>query len=173
MNFPKWIGLLLIVASALVGCGKSNDAAPPAQSIPPAEPRAAQPKLQTMKLWLGAEELTAELALTAQQMQTGMMFRTNVAENEAMLFVFGAPQRASFWMKNCVIPLSCAYIDTDGVILETHDMKPHDETPIVANSENIRFVLETRQGWFERNHVSAGTVVRTEHGSLAETFFKR
>ena len=43
-----------------------------------------------MKLWLGAEEMTAELALTAEQVQTGMMFRTNLAENAGMLFVFPA-----------------------------------------------------------------------------------
>ena len=120
----------------------------PPPSVRLSEPSAAQPKLQTMKLWLGQDELTAELALTAQQMQTGMMFRTNMAENEAMLFVFGAPVRASFWMKNCVIPLSAAYIDPDGTILEIHPLQPHDTNSVVAASDRIQFVLETRQGWF-------------------------
>ena len=52
-------------------------------------PIAAQPKLQTMKVWLGAEEMETELALTGIQQQTGMMFRTNLAENAGMLFVSG------------------------------------------------------------------------------------
>ena len=97
----------------------------------------------------------------------------NLAENEAMTFVFGVPHRAAFYMRNTVLPLSCAYIDTDGVILEIHDMKPLDESAITAASENVRYVLETKQGWFERNKVAVGTVVRTEFGPLTETFFHR
>ena len=59
-------------------------------------------------------------------MQTGMMFRTNLAENAGMLFVLPMPQQASFWMKNCPLPLSAAYIDPEGVILEIHDLQPHN-----------------------------------------------
>jgi len=106
-------------------------------------------------------------------MAMGMMFRTNMLENEAMLFVHPYPVRASFWMRNTLLPLSCAYIDNEGLILEIHDMKPLDESPITAASEAVRYVLETRQGWFERNAVSTGAVVRTERGSLGETFFGR
>jgi uncharacterized protein len=126
-----------------------------------------------MKLWLGAEELVAELALTGEQTQTGMMFRTNLAENAGMLFVFPAPFRASFWMKNCPWPLSAAYIDPDGVILEIHALQPHNTNSVVAASEQVQFVLETNQGWFERHHVTPGMVVRTERGPLRETFFSR
>lgn len=136
-------------------------------------PTAAQPKLQTMKLWLGAEEMAAELALTAEQVQTGMMFRTNLAENAGMLFVFSVPHRASFWMKNCPLPLSAAYIDPEGVILEIHDLQPHNTNSVVASSEQVQFVLEANQGWFGRHHVTPGMVVRTERGPLMETFFRR
>ena len=90
-----------------------------------------------------------------------------------MLFVFAGPHRASFWMRNTVLPLTCAYIDPDGVILEIHDMKPLDETAIEAASDNVQFVLEMNQGWFARHHVSTGVVVRTERGSLLETYFGR
>src|SRR5438067_6839855 len=79
-------------------------------------PTKAQPRLQTIKLWLGAEELTTELALTPIQQQTGMMFRTNMLEDEAMLFVFPYPHQASLWMMNTIVPLSAAYINPDGVI---------------------------------------------------------
>jgi uncharacterized membrane protein (UPF0127 family) len=126
-----------------------------------------------MRLWLGAEEINAELALTGEQMQTGMMFRTNLAENAGMLFVFPMPHRASFWMKNCPLPLSAAYIDPEGVILEIRDLKPHDTNSVVASSDQVQFVLETSQGWFQRHKVTAGTVVRTEHGSLVETFSRK
>lgn len=133
----------------------------------------AQAKLPTLKLWLGQAELVTEVARTSEQMAMGMMFRTNMLENEAMLFVHPYPVRASFWMKNTPLPLSCAYIDSDGAILEIRDMKPFDETPIVAGSDQVRYVLETRQGWFERNRVATGAMVRTERGTLGETFFGR
>lgn len=126
-----------------------------------------------MKLWLGAKEITAELAITEVQIMTGMMFRKEMAESEGMLFVFSQPQRTSFYMKNTYVPLSCAYIDTEGVISEIHDLEPLNETPVPAKTKNIQFVLEVKRGWFERNGIGVGGVVRTEHGSLPETFFKK
>jgi uncharacterized membrane protein (UPF0127 family) len=95
-----------------------------------------------------------------------MMFRTNMATNEAMLFLLPAPQQASFYMRNTLIPLSCAYMDEEGAILEIHDMKPKDETPILSASSNIQFVLEVNQGWFEKKHIGPGALVRTEKGTL-------
>jgi uncharacterized membrane protein (UPF0127 family) len=133
----------------------------------------AQPRLSTIKLWLGSQELVAEVARTQTEVATGMMFRKEMNENEAMLFVFAQPFHASFYMRNTIIPLSCAYLDTEGEILEIHDLKPRDETPIEAASANVRYVLETKQGWFDRNKIGVGTLVRAEAGSLTETFFGR
>ena len=70
-----------------------------------------------MKLFVGAEILDAELALTPQQEMTGMMYRTNIQDTDAMLFVLPQPMRASFWMKNCPESISAAYISPDGVII--------------------------------------------------------
>jgi uncharacterized membrane protein (UPF0127 family) len=147
------------------GCGKPPAAAQP---VNPFEPTQAQPKLQTTKLWLGAEELETELALTEEQQHIGMMFRTNMAENAGMLFVFPWPHQTSFWMKNTIVPLSAAYIDPDGVILEIHDLKPHDTNSVVAASNRIQFVLEVNQGWFSRHNVKTGAVVRSEKGPLRD-----
>lgn len=175
MNRLRFLMLLLAVAvcgGCAGGCNKPvSPATGPAASS--SLPTAAQPKLQTMKLWLGAEEMIAELALTGEQMQTGMMFRTNLAENAGMLFVLPVPQQASFWMKNCPLPLSAAYINPEGVILEIHELKPHDTNSVVASSEQVQFVLEANQGWFGRHNVTTGMLVRTEHGSLMETFSGR
>jgi uncharacterized membrane protein (UPF0127 family) len=167
------MSLLMAIAVCGLCAGGCNKPPPPpaAPGADPGLPTAAQPKLQTMKLWLGAEEMVAELALTGIQMQTGMMFRTNLAENAGMLFVFPVPQRASFWMKNCPLPLSAAYIDPEGVILEIHDLQPHNTNSVVAASDRVQFVLETSQGWFGRHNVTTGMVVRTERGPLMETFF--
>jgi uncharacterized protein len=165
----RWTLLLLLLCGA---CEKSKpgSATSTTNQSPAGRP---QEKLSTVKLWLGAEELTAEIARTRDQVMTGMMFRTEMAEDEAMLFLFDHPHRASFWMKNTLLPLSCAYIDSEGTILEIRELKPHDETPVVAASDNVRFVLETKQGWFERHKIGPGTVIRTQHGSLAATFFGR
>jgi hypothetical protein len=126
----------------------------------------AQARLPTVKLWLGSQELVAKIARAPQELATGMMFRTNMAPNEAMLFLLPVPGQASFYMKNTVIPLSCAYINGEGIILEVHDMKPKDERPILSATSNIQFVLEVNQGWFEKNHIGPATLVRTEKGAL-------
>ena len=173
MNRLRILTLLLAVAvcgGCAGGCKKPASLATGSVASPN-PPAAAQPKLQTMKLWLGAEEMIAELALTSEQVQTGMMFRTNLAENAGMLFVFPTPHRTSFWMKNCPLPLSAAYIDPEGVILEIHDLQPHDTNSVLASSGRVQFVLETNQGWFRRHNVTPGTVIRTERGTLLETFF--
>jgi hypothetical protein len=163
------IGLMAV--ASLTGCNK-NVAAPPAPAAAgPALATQAQPKLRTLRLWLGSEELTTELALTEEQVMTGMMFRTNMDEMAGMIFVFVRPNRVGFWMKNCPLPLSCAYITPDGAIAEIHDLQAQDTNVVTAGSDQIRFVLEVNQGWFARHHVRTGTIVRTEKGTLQETFF--
>jgi uncharacterized membrane protein (UPF0127 family) len=165
---------VVICATALFAACNKPEAAPP--TVPPVAsglPTQAQSKLQTMNLWLGAEEMSAELALTPIQEQTGMMFRTNMAENAGMLFVFPGPHRASFWMMNTVLPLSAAYIDPEGVILEIHKLEPQNTNSVTAASDQVQYVLETRQGWFERHNVGVGAVIRTERGSLKDTFIQK
>ena len=117
--------------------------------------------------------MIAEMALTGIQQQTGMMFRTNIAENEGMIFVFPYPHQASFWMKNTSVPLSAAYIDSEGVIQEIHDLQPHDTNAVKAASANIQYVLETSQGWFQRNKIKPGTLIRTDKGTLNKRFFHK
>jgi uncharacterized membrane protein (UPF0127 family) len=175
----------LMAALAFGGCGKPSAAAPgtgPAAAAAPTNAPAspfvslpdlatnAQPKLQTIKMWLGAEELITEMARSPVEVETGMMFRTNMAENEAMIFVLPYEQQARFWMANCPYPLSVAYINWDGIIEEIHPLEPFNTNNVVAKATNIRFALETPQGWFDRHHVNTGAVVRTERGSLKQTF---
>ncbi len=165
---------LLIGAMLVAGCNKpsATDTTLPSVSATPEIPTAAQPRLATIKLWIGSEEMITEMALNQVQEQTGMMFRTNMAENEGMLFVFPEPIRASFWMKNTVLPLSAAYISPGGAILEIHDLQPKDTNAVVAATDNIQFVLETRQGWFKRHNIHEGMVINTEKGPLHRVFFQ-
>ena len=172
VRFLKYL-LLVTLASGLSGCGKAAaPAATPATSIEDLLPKHAQPKLPTMKIYLGAEMLDAELALTEQEEMTGMMYRTNILETDAMLFVLPVPQRASFWMKNCPESISAAYITADGTIQEIHHLEQNDTNSVVAARDDIRFVLETKEGWFARHHIATGTVIISEKGSLADTFLQ-
>lgn len=196
MNGLRLVALLLAVA-VLGGCDKPSAASSGASgtgtaarsSMPeattpgvtvtaaasqiPGLPTKAQAKLPTVKLWLGAEELITEMAISPIQQETGMMYRTNMAENEAMIFVLPFEEQASFWMPNCPLPLSVAYINTDGVIREIHPLEPYNTNSVLSAAKDIRFALETPQGWFDRHHISAGAIVRTEHGSLKQTFLER
>jgi len=167
---------LLFAAALLAGCENSHDATPPPppSSTENSLPTQAQAELPTVKLYLGAETLDAEQALSWQQQETGMMFRTNVTDESAMLFVLPEALRApnGFWMTNCPISLSAAYIGPDGVIEEIHHLEKNDNIHVVATNNNIIYVLETSDGWFGRHNVNIGMVIRTEKGSLQETYFQ-
>ncbi len=165
--------VIALLATALVAGGCKPAALTRATPAAPPLPTQAQPRLQTIKLWVGPAEMISELALTPREQQTGMMFRTNMAENEGMLFPFAQPERASFWMMNTVLPLSAAYISPAGEILEIHDLKPNDTNEVVAATYNILYVLETPQGWFTRNHVSTGAVITSERGPLNSLFTRQ
>jgi uncharacterized protein len=173
----RFSALLLAGACALlVACPKPAPAPKTggfSASTDPTESGQPQPKLPTLKLWLGAHELATEIARTPLEHQLGMMWRTNMAEMEGMIFIFDEPGRRAFWMRNTLVPLDIAYLAPDGTLLEVHAAQPRNETPLTSDSERVQFVLETRQGWFQRNNVKPGMVVRTEKGSLQERFFRR
>jgi uncharacterized membrane protein (UPF0127 family) len=135
---------------------------------PPTRPN---PKLATVDLFLGAERLKAEVARRPIEIQTGMMFRETISDDEAMLFVFPQPHQTRFWMKNVTVELSVAYVNPEGKIMEIHPLVPGREETVDASSDNIQFAIETARGWFERHKIGPGTLVRTERGSLQETFF--
>jgi uncharacterized membrane protein (UPF0127 family) len=89
-----------------------------------------------------------------------------------MLFVFDQEQTLSFWMKDTLIPLSIAYIDADGRIVDIQDMQPLDDIPPqYVSAEPARYALEVNQGFFEERSVTVGDMVelprQSEEGSLA------
>jgi uncharacterized protein len=169
VKLTKFFSLVLALV-LMAGCKKAEPA-PAKPSVDNQLPTQAQPTLPKLKIYLGAETLDAELATTRREVMTGMMFRTNVTDQSAMLFVFSGPFQASFWMKNCPHSLSAAYISPDGVIQEIHHLEKYDTNSVVAASDNIQYVLEVNDGWFQRHHIGTGTLIRTEVGSLQQTFF--
>jgi hypothetical protein len=173
MNFFM-LALAGATVALLAGCDKSpTGVSKPAAASGYFVPTEAQPPLPTIKLWLGPEELNAEVALTPLQQATGMMFRTNLAENAGMIFIRPEPEQASFWMTNCPLPLAAAYVDPEGAILEIHELKSNDPTPVLSATDNVQFVLEVNSHWFDRHHITPGTLISTEHGSLPQVFLQR
>ena len=111
----------------------------------------------------GAEpvEITAEIAKTDDERSLGLMHRKKLPDGEGMLFVFDRDQPLSFWMKNTLIPLSIAFIASDGRIIEIKDMQPLDENS-VRSGRSVRYALEVPQGWFGRAGIKPGDVVRID-----------
>ena len=107
-----------------------------------------------------------EIANTDAERQTGLMGRSALAEDAGMLFVFEGEQELSFWMKDTLIPLSIAYIDAEGRIVDIQDMQPLDNVPPhYVSAEPAQYALEVNQGFFEERGVMVGdTVELPGHG---------
>jgi uncharacterized membrane protein (UPF0127 family) len=99
--------------------------------------------------------IRTEIARTEDERAQGLMGRKTLPDGEGMLFVFERDQILSFWMKNTLVPLSIAFISSEGRILEIRDMRPQDLTPI-QSSRSARYALEVPQGWFVRAGIAAG-----------------
>jgi uncharacterized membrane protein (UPF0127 family) len=106
----------------------------------------------------------AEIARTNDERSQGLMYRKKLPDGEGMLFVFERDQILSFWMKNTLIPLSIAYISSDGRILEIHDMIPQD-LRAVRSGRSARYALEVPRGWFGRAGASVGDRLLSGDGS--------
>ena len=110
------------------------------------------------EIFINGKVLYAELALSAEEREHGLMFRKLLKKNSGMLFVFPHDRRLSFWMKNTMIPLSIAYISSDNTVREIKDMKPYSLKP-VSSKYSVRFALEMERGYFEENNIAAGDTV--------------
>ena len=103
--------------------------------------------------------LKAEIAIKPEERAQGLMFRKSLPDGEGMLFIFDRDEILSFWMKNTYIPLSIAFISSNGRIVEIRDMYPRDETS-VSSGRSVRYALEVPQGWFSRTGVAVGDIVQ-------------
>ena len=117
--------------------------------------QAPQPTLRTTKLTAGIHVITAEIASTPQSRMIGLMMRERLATNHGMVFVFEDKSQHCFWMRNTLIPLSIAFIDDDGTIVNIADMTPKSEAS-TCPQRPVRYALEMDQGWFAKRGVTAG-----------------
>lgn len=117
--------------------------------------QAPQPTLRTTKLSTGIHVITAEVAATPQSQMIGLMMRERLAPNHGMVFVFEDKSQHCFWMRNTLIPLSIAFIEDDGTIVNIADMAPKSEAS-TCPQRPVRYALEMDQGWFTKRGVTAG-----------------
>jgi uncharacterized membrane protein (UPF0127 family) len=117
---------------------------------------AQQPQLPVVQLNAGMHLIRAEVAADYGSRMTGMMFRATMAPNAGMLFVFDTDERQCMWMKNTLIPLSVAFIDEHGTIINVEEMAPQTENSHCATRPS-RYALEMNRGWFAARGIKAGS----------------
>jgi len=132
----------LLVAACLIGLMAIPQVASPAD-------------LPTRNLTIAGHTLSVEVASTPKTRETGLMNRFSLQTDHGMLFVFEAPQPMAFWMKNTYIPLSVAFVDVQGRILNIEDMRPQDESTHWSKGPAL-YAIEMRQGWFAAKGIAAG-----------------
>jgi uncharacterized membrane protein (UPF0127 family) len=117
---------------------------------------AQQPQqLQTVTLTAGMHNVHAQLAVSPEQRQVGLMYRREMPTNEGMLFVFEDTSRQCFWMRNTPLPLTIAFLADDGTIVNLADMKPLSEDSH-CSSKPVRYALEMNAGWFAKRGIGPG-----------------
>ena len=115
----------------------------------------AEAALRTTTVKVGPHPLKVEVAASDAEREKGLMFRKSMGRNDGMLFVFDEPAYHAMWMKNTLIPLSVAFIDRDGVILNVLDMEPQTLDSHQAAGPAI-YAIETNAGWFAEHRVKPG-----------------
>ena len=116
-------------------------------------------KLPTVQLTAGMHLIHAEVADDEREREIGLMHRPRMATSDGMVFVFEQPGVQCFWMRNTLIPLSAAFIDDSGTIVNIEDMKPQTDDSH-CSKKPVRFVLEMNKGWFDKRGLKTGSVVR-------------
>jgi uncharacterized membrane protein (UPF0127 family) len=116
----------------------------------------AQQKLSVMPLTAGMHVIQAEVAARDAERQQGLMYRRAMAQNEGMLFLFDAPAGVCMWMKNTYLPLSVAFLDKDGKIINIEDMQPQTLDSHCAKGL-ATYALEMNLGWFKQKNIKAGS----------------
>ena len=117
-----------------------------------------QPPLPSVQLQTGLYLIKAEVAANYGTRMQGLMQREKMGANEGMLFVFPDRDKQCMWMKNTLLPLSVAFIDESGVILNVEDMQPQTENSH-CSVKPARYALEMNLGWFKTKNIKPGAKI--------------
>jgi uncharacterized membrane protein (UPF0127 family) len=166
------LGLVLLTL-LIVGCSETSDAGPSGsgdrsqtteisgiETTTEDTTTAQAPRLRTVTIHASSSRevrVRVELADDDFERARGLMYRTALAKDRGMLFIFDEEQKLSFWMKNTLIPLSIAFMDSEGRIVDIQDMKAlDDDPPHYVSADPARYALEVNQGFFVERGVKVG-----------------
>lgn len=153
------VAALLLIAGCAGGSGNSKGNAD-TTGASAGETTAPDSGLRTVTIDASGGEkvkIEVEIADTPAEQEKGLMFRKSLGKDRGMLFVFPDEQVRSFWMKNTLIPLSIAYIDSDGRIIDLQEMKAlDDQPPHYVSAKPAKYALEANKGFFEKHGVKVG-----------------
>jgi uncharacterized membrane protein (UPF0127 family) len=99
------------------------------------------------------------VARTHEEKARGLMFREKLGPNEGMLFVYEREEILSFWMKNTPLPLSIAFLDQKGKIVDIQHMESFSLRTHVSAFPAM-YALEMNKNWFKKNGINVGDVVK-------------
>ena len=154
-SFRSWMARLAL-AVALPVCALAAQFVPVAahaQAMPAgAKPPEAFPHV---KLTAGMFVIDAAVAANDTDREQGLMYRTQLAPNEGMLFVFGENAVHCFWMKNTLIPLSIAFMRADGTITDIDEMQAETTNNHCPRNNGV-YALEMSKGWFASKGIKPG-----------------
>ena len=108
-----------------------------------------------VQLSAGMHSIRAEVAADFSTRARGLMHRASMPANSGMLFIFDEPAIHCMWMKNTLIPLSVAFLDDAGTVINIADMQPHSEQSHCA-ARQARYALEMNRGWFAARGIKPG-----------------
>lgn len=116
-------------------------------------------KLSIVAVAVKGQKCYVELADEPLTRQRGLMFRSELEDDRGMLFVYPEPRPLQFWMKNTYLPLSIAFIDSEGFIVNIEDMEPLDVKSRTKSLRPVPYALEVNRGWFATRGIQSGDKV--------------
>ena len=121
-----------------------------------AMPAVAQHSHPVMQLNAGMHLIRAEVVSDPGTRAQGLMHRKTLAQSAGMLFIFDEHATHCMWMKNTLIPLSVAFVDDRGTIVNIADMEPQTEASHCA-AQPVKYALEMNRGWFAARGIKPGS----------------
>jgi len=125
----------------------------------PQQPGAQEAKKSLLPLTIRGKTIKVEVVRTEKEKERGLMFREQMGKDEGMLFVYEREEMLSFWMKNTRLPLSIAFIDKNGRIVDIQDMEPFSQE-IHVSARPAQYALEMNRGWFAGEGIKVGDSVK-------------
>lgn len=144
-----WVGLIVFICCLIFFC----------RSPKKEKTESIQKEPTRNNLIIKNAKIEVEIVTTEEKRVLGLMYRSALAQNQGMLFIFDQTRIYPFYMKNTKIPLSIAFIDSNGLILDIQQMTPFDEQTEHYPNKPFLYALETNQGWFLEKRIKIGDTV--------------